>query len=135
MIAARTAIEVSAEPTRIAATWPGELSRPDLDVAFIHVQSARKDQGAIAQGQEDADVAQARTEARHDPCQVRDQTSQHRVLRMPKHVSDRMHRVKAANRASRVGLDRARHDEDESHVRYQREPKHDGEPRKDEDSK
>ena len=116
-------------------TWPGELSRADLGVAFIDVQGARKDQRAITEGQDDADVAETRTKACHDPPKEGDQRSQNRILRVPKHVSNRVQRIQASNRAPRVGFDRARHDEQECEVRHQAESEYDGEPTKEENSK
>src|SRR2546430_17694255 len=107
MTPARIAIDVSAEPTKIAMTWPGELSRADLGVAFINVESARKDQRAITKGQDDADVAETGPKACHNPPQVGDQRSQDRILWVPKHISNRVQRIQALNRASRVCFDRA----------------------------
>src|SRR5438270_8886634 len=109
MTPARIAIDVSAEPTKIAMTWPGELSRADLGVAFINVESARKDQRAITKGQDDADIAETGTKACHNPSQVRDQCGQERILSVPKHISNRVQRMQTPNRASLIGFDPARH--------------------------
>src|SRR5439155_566105 len=109
-IPARNAIDARAEPTRIAMTWPGELSRADLGVAFIDVQSARKDQRAITECQDDADVAETRTKACHDPPKVGDRGKQtpdvcdtEKSSSSPKVEASRRHNCGAAMEVVRRG--------------------------------
>src|SRR6185437_5765428 len=125
---ASTTAQTAALAMRIATTSPGELSRADRGVALIHVQGAREDEGAIPEGDQDPDVAEARTDSGEDPGDVADQRGQQRIFGMTKHVGDRVEGIEAPDGPTGVGLDRAGDKEEEGQVRDEPDPEHEREP-------
>src|SRR5579859_2177900 len=131
--AAIRAVQTTALATRMATTSPGLLSRDGLGVALIDVKDSREDHGAVPEGEEDADVAEARPQPGDDPREVGDQGGEQRIPRMPEDVGDGGDGVQAADGAALVRLDRTRNYEQKRDVRRhtqqedEREPASEGE--------